>query len=115
MKNSYKSIDEYISLQPKDVQVILQKIRSTIKEVAPNATEKISYQMPTFYLNGNLIHFAAWKNHIGIYPMPKAIAKFKKELSIYQSSKGSIQLPLAKPISYELIKKIVKFRINEKK
>ena len=92
---------------------ILQKIRQTVKKAAPDATEKISYQMPTFYLNGNLVHFAAFKNHIGFYPTPSGTAKFKKEISGYQAAKGSIQFPLDEPIPYDLIRQIVEFRVKE--
>ena len=110
---TFKDIDEYIAGFPKDVQQILKKIRSTIKKAAPDAEEAISYQMPTFKLKGNLIHFAAFKNHIGIYPMPSATEKFKKQLSRYESGKGSIRLPLDEPIPYELIDKITKFRVKQ--
>ena len=112
-KTSPQTIDEYIAGFPADVQKILQKIRVTIHEAAPEATEKISYQMPTFYLNGNLVHFAAFKDHIGFYPVPSGIEKFKKELSVYKQGKGSVQFPLDKPIPYGLITKIVKFRVKE--
>ena len=98
---------------PSDVQEVLQKIRKTIHEAAPDATEKISYQMPTFYLNGNLVHFAAFKEHIGFYPVPSGIEKFKKELSVYKQGKGSVQFPLDQPMPYDLITKIVKFRVKE--
>lgn len=108
-----KTIDEYISQFPEDVQTILEKIRSVIKESAPEATERVSYQMPTFYLRGNLVHFAAYKKHIGFYPTPSGIEAFKNELSMYKSAKGSVQFPLDKPMPYELINKIVKFRLAE--
>lgn len=108
-----KNIDEYIAGFPNDVQKILKKIRATIKKAAPAAEEKISYQMPTFFLNGNLVHFAAFKNHIGFYPVPTGIEKFKKELSIYKGGKGSVQFPLDQPIPYGLISRIVKFRVKE--
>jgi uncharacterized protein YdhG (YjbR/CyaY superfamily) len=108
-----QTIDEYIAGFPPDVQEILQKIRRTIHEAAPDATEKISYQMPTFYLKGNLVHFAAFKEHIGFYPVPSGIEKFKKELSVYKQGKGSVQFPLDQPMPYELITKIVKFRVKE--
>ena len=107
------TIDEYIAGFPPDVQAILQKIRTTIRKAAPDAKETISYQMPTFTLNGNLVHFAAFKKHIGFYPIPTGIAKFKKELSVYKQGKGSLQFPLDKPIPYGLISKIVKFRVKE--
>ena len=108
-----QTIDEYIAGFPADVQDVLQKIRKTIHEAAPEATEKISYQMPTFFLKGNLVHFAAFKEHIGFYPVPTGIEKFKKELSIYKQGKGSVQFPLDQPMPYELITKIVKFRVKE--
>lgn len=110
---NYRTIDEYIIKFPPNVQNILQKIRQLIKDLAPKAKETISYQIPTFKLNGNLVHFAAYKNHIGFYPTPSAIKEFKNELSIYKLGKGTIQFPINQPIPYDLIKKIVKFRINE--
>ena len=112
-QSTLTTIDEYISSFPADVQAILQKVRETIRTSAPQAEEAISYQMPTFKLNGNLVHFAAFKNHIGFYPVPSGIEKFKKELSAYLSGKGSVQFPLDKPIPYDLISKIVKFRVKE--
>jgi len=112
-KTGFVSIDEYIATFPQDIQKILQKIRATIKAAAPEAEEKISYQMPTFALKGNLVHFAAFKNHIGFYPTPTGIEKFKKELSVYEGAKGSVQFPLDKPIPYDLISKIVMFRVKE--
>ena len=110
---NYRTIDEYIIKFPPNVQNILQKIRQLIKDLAPKAKETISYQIPTFKLNGNLVHFAAYKNHIGFYPTSSAIKEFKKELAIYKLGKGTIQFPINQPIPYDLIKKIVKFRINE--
>jgi uncharacterized protein YdhG (YjbR/CyaY superfamily) len=107
-----KTIDEYIAGFPHDVQEILEKIRSTIKKAAPDAEETISYQMPTFTLKGNLVHFAAFKKHIGFYPTSTGIEKFKNELSVYEGSKGSVQFPFDKPIPYGLLSKIVKFRVN---
>ena len=112
-KDRPATIDEYIAGFPPDVQEILQKIRKTIHEAAPEAQEKISYQMPTFYLQGNLVHFAGFKEHIGFYPVPTGIEKFKKELSVYKQGKGSVQFPLDQPMPYELISKIVKFRVKE--
>jgi uncharacterized protein YdhG (YjbR/CyaY superfamily) len=108
-----KTIDEYIAGFPPEVQVILEKIRATIKKAAPDAQETISYQMPTFTLHGNLVHFAAFKKHIGFYPVPTGIEQFKKELAAYASGKGSVQFPLDQPIPYGLISKIVKFRVKE--
>jgi len=113
MKTNFASIDEYIETFPKETQQILKKIRTTIRAAAPDAEEKISYQMPTFYLNGNLIHFAGYKTHIGIYPTPSGTAAFKKEISRYQGGKGSIRLPIDEPMPYDLIKRIVKFRVAE--
>jgi uncharacterized protein YdhG (YjbR/CyaY superfamily) len=112
-KVGFTSIDEYIAAFPKEIQQILEEIRATIKAAAPEAEEKISYQMPTFTLKGNLVHFAAFKKHIGFYPVPTGIEKFKKELSAYQGAKGSVQFPLDKPIPHALISKIVKFRVKE--
>lgn len=112
-KITYESIDDYISKFPSEIQEILSTIRKVIKETAPDAIEKISYQMPTFTLHGNLVHFAAFKNHIGFYPTPNGIDAFKEELSVYKGAKGSIQFPLNKPMPYELISKIVKFRVAE--
>ncbi len=112
-KTAPKDIDEYIAGFPKDIQTILQKIRKTIKKAAPEAQEKIGYQMPTFTLNGNLVHFAAFKNHIGFYPTPSGTEKFKKEISVYKAAKGSIQFPLDQPIPYDLISQIVEFRVKE--
>ncbi|HBN08711.1 MAG TPA: hypothetical protein DD435_08705 [Cyanobacteria bacterium UBA8530] len=107
------SIDEYISKFPSEVQEILKTLRKVIKDSAPEAEEKISYQMPTLALHGNLVHFAAFKNHIGFYPTPSGIEAYKNELSEYKGAKGSIQFPLEKPLPYELISKIVQFRVAE--
>lgn len=109
----FNSIDEYIASFPEDIQNILNDIRATIRAAAPEATEKISYQMPTFFLNGNLVHFAAFKNHVGFYPTPSGIDEFKAELSKYKGSKGSIQFPIDQPVPLDLIAKIVKYRISE--
>ena len=108
-----KTIDEYIAGFPRDVQQILEKIRKTIHEAAPAAEEAISYQMPSFKLKGNLVYFAAFKRHIGFYPIPSGIEQFKAELSVYKQGKGSVQFPLDKPIPYGLINRIVKFRVGE--
>jgi len=112
-KKTIKDIDAYISNFPKDIQEILEKIRAIIRETAPDAEETIKYQIPTFTLKGNLVHFAAYKKHIGFYPTPTGIEKFKKELSAYQGAKGSVQFPLDKPIPYDLISKIATFRVKE--
>ena len=106
-------IDEYIAAFPTDVQAVLEQVRDTIRKAAPAATEKISYGIPTFALHGNLVHFAAWRTHIGFYPGAAGIAKFKKELTGYASAKGSVQFPLAKPMPLALITKIVRFRVTE--
>lgn len=108
-----KDIDEYIAAFPKDVQKILEKIRATIRKAAPGAKETITYRIPTFKLEGNLVHFAAFKTHVGFYPTPTGIAKFKTELSIYEGAKGSVKFPLDKPIPLGLIGKIVRFRVSE--
>lgn len=108
-----KTIDEYISESPKDVQPILKKIRATIRKAAPEAQEAIKYQIPTFVLNGNLVHFGAYKTHIGFYPTSKAIVKFKQELSPYAGAKGTVRFPLDQPIPYELIGKIAKSRVQD--
>ena len=107
------TIDEYIARCPEDVQAILSKIREIIRKAAPTAEETIKYQIPTFVLNGNLVHFAAFQNHIGFYPTPSGITKFKQELSAYKGAKGSVQFPLDAPIPFSLITKIVKFRVKE--
>lgn len=108
-----RDIDEYIAGFPKDVQEILEKIRMTIRKAAPDAEEIIKYQIPTFTLKGNLVHFGAFKKHIGFYPAPSGIEEFKEELSVYEGAKGSIKFPLDKPIPFALISKIVKFRVKE--
>lgn len=110
---AYTTIDEYIQTAPEELQERLYKIRELIKKEVPEATERISWQMPTFYLYGNLIHFAYAKNHIGIYPGSSGVEHFTQELTEYKTSKGAIQLPHKKPIPEELIKKIVHFREQE--
>ena len=112
-KNQSTSIDEYISNFPKDVRDVLEELRLVINKTAPKAKETIRYGIPTFTLNGNLVHFAAFKNHIGFYPTPSAIEAFKKELSPFKQSKGTVQFPLDKPIPLELVKKIVEFRVQD--
>jgi len=111
-KAGFTSIDEYIATFPEDVQKLLQQIRETIHAATPEATEKISYQMPTFYLKGNVVHFAAFKNHIGFYPAPHGLEAFKDELSVYNGSKGGVQFPLDKPLPLKLIAKIAKYRAD---
>jgi uncharacterized protein YdhG (YjbR/CyaY superfamily) len=108
-----KDIDEYIAGFPDDVQEILEKIRMTIREAAPEAEERISYQIPTFNLKGNLVHFAAFKKHIGLYPAPRGVEEFKEELSAYKGGKGTVRFPLDKPIPFDLISRIAKFRVKE--
>src|SRR5215472_3662237 len=110
---SAKSIDEYIAGYPSNIQTILNDVRATIKQAAPEAQEAIKYAMPTFVLNGNLVHFAAFKNHIGFYPAPVGIEAFKEQLSVYKGAKGSVQFPLDKPMPLALITDIVKFRVKE--
>ena len=114
MSVAFKTIDEYIKSHPKNIQSLLEKIRQTIKSVAPEATETISYGMPAFKFKGKvLVYFAAWQNHIGFYALPSGNAAFKKELASYQVSKGAIQFPLAQPMPFDLITKIVAFRLQE--
>ncbi|MCB8992125.1 MAG: DUF1801 domain-containing protein [Ardenticatenaceae bacterium] len=107
------NIDEYINNFPEEVRAILEELRATIRHAAPEAEEAISYQMPTFKLKGNLVHFAAYKNHIGFYPTPSGIDAFKEELSVYEGAKGSIRFPLNQPLPYVLIGKIVQYRVAE--
>ena len=109
-----KDIDDYIAGFPEDVQKILKKVRTTIRKTAPDAEETISYQIPTFKLNGRyLIYFAGFKNHISLYPAPRGAEEFKKELAAYEGGKGTVQFPLDKPIPFDLIKRIVKYKIKE--
>ena len=111
-KAGFSSIDEYIASFPDEVQKILEELRATIKATAPNTKEKISYQIPTFELNGrNLIHFAAWKKHIGMYPIPAGSEAFEKELAQYMDGKGTLKFPLDKPLPLKLIREIVQFRV----
>jgi uncharacterized protein YdhG (YjbR/CyaY superfamily) len=109
----FNTIDEYVAGLPEETRPILEKLRSTIAKSAPDAEETINYGIPTFKLNGNLVHFAAFKNHVGFYPAPSGIEAFKIELSVYEGAKGSIKFPLDKPLPYDLISKIVKFRVKE--
>ena len=109
-----RDIDDYLSGYPKHVQQLLTQVRLTIKKAAPKATEKISYGIPTFALEGNLVHFAAFQNHIGFYPTASAIAAFSEELSSYKSSKGAVQFPLDEPLPLTLVSRMAKFRIEEK-
>ena len=109
----FSDIDSYISSFPEETQKILEKLRATIRKAAPDAIETINYGMPTFTLKGNLVHFAAFKNHIGFYPTPSGIESFKKELSAYEGAKGSVKFPIDKPLPFDLISEIVKFRVKE--
>lgn len=112
-KAGFESIDAYIASFPEEIQTILQALRASIKSAAPDAQEKISYQMPTFALKGNLVYFAAYKNHIGFYPTSSGIEAFKDDLAGYKSSKGAIQFPINAPLPLELISRIVEFRVAE--
>ena len=110
---SPKCIDEFIAGYPRDVQVILQQIRTTITKAAPDAEEAIKYQIPTFVLNGNLVHFAAFKNHVKFYPTSSGIEEFKEALSPHEDGRGSVRFPINKPVPLSLIDQIVKFRVRE--
>jgi uncharacterized protein YdhG (YjbR/CyaY superfamily) len=107
----YETIDEYIALFPENVRVLLSQMRDTIKAAAPEATERISYRMPTFFLNGNLVHFAAFKSHIGFYPTPHGIEGFAEELSAFKNSKGGVQFPFDRPLPLDLVRRMVEFRV----
>lgn len=108
------SIDEYVAGFPAATRRVLEEVRGIVRSAAPDATEKISYGVPTFHLNGNLVHFAAFERHIGFYPTPSAIEAFRDELAEYRSAKGSVQFPLDRPIPADLIRRIVEFRVEEK-
>jgi uncharacterized protein YdhG (YjbR/CyaY superfamily) len=112
-KRQFKTIDEYIKTFPEQVQIILEKMRQTIRKAAPEAEEAISYQIPTFKLNGNLVHFAAFKNHVSFFPTARGVEAFKKELSRFKGSRGTVQFPLDRPIPYDLVRKITVFRRKE--
>jgi len=113
-KAGFTSIDEYIATFPEDVQKIMKQLREAIKAAAPQAEEKISYQMPTFTLNGTyLVYFAGWKTHIAFYGAPRGNAEFKEDLSAYETGRGTLKFPLHKPMPFDLVTKIVKFRIAE--
>jgi uncharacterized protein YdhG (YjbR/CyaY superfamily) len=109
------TIDEYIAGFPRNVQAILRKVRATIRKAAPTAKEAIKYQIPTFTLHGNLIHFAAFKSHIGLYPTPRGVERFKDELSAYEGGKGTVRFPLDKPVPFGLISRIVRFRVKDER
>lgn len=113
VQSSVQSIDEYIDACPPEVRKILQELRQTIKEAAPQAQEKISYRIPTFTLHGNLVHFAVFSKHIGFYPTPSGIEAFKEELSRYKGAKGSVQFPIDEPLPLSLIRRIVEYRVRE--
>jgi uncharacterized protein YdhG (YjbR/CyaY superfamily) len=108
-----RTIDEYIERCPVEVQKILEKIRRTIRKAAPQAEEGISYQIPVFKLEGNMIFFAAYKKHVSVYPAPRGSAEFKDELAAYEGGKGTVQFPLDQPIPYDLITRITKFRVKD--
>jgi uncharacterized protein YdhG (YjbR/CyaY superfamily) len=112
-KKTYKDIDEYISNFPVEIQNKLIELRAAIQKAAPDAEEKISYQMPAFYLLGNLVYFAAFKNHIGFYPTASGVEVFKNELSGFIHSRGAIQFPIDKPLPIDLVTRIVTFRVKE--
>jgi uncharacterized protein YdhG (YjbR/CyaY superfamily) len=107
------TIDQYIVSCPEPVRGVLEELRATIRRAAPDATEKISYRVPTFYYFGNLVHFAAFKHHIGFYPAPSGIAAFSDELGGYRTAKGSVQFPLGEPLPLDLVARIVQFRVKE--
>ncbi|MCX6055317.1 MAG: DUF1801 domain-containing protein [Chloroflexi bacterium] len=112
-RQNFKSIDEYIALFPDNIQSILSQLRGVIRKAAPDSEEKISYQMPTFFLKGNLVHFAAYKNHIGFYPTSSGVESFMEEITPYKHSKGAIRFPIDQPIPLDLVEKIVRFRVIE--
>lgn len=113
MRSTATSIDEYIAEFPPETQQLLQEIRALIRSVAPEAKETISYAIPTFDLKGHLVHFAAYKNHIGFYPTSSGIATFQEELAPYKTSRGAVQFPLDQPLPLDLIRRIVEFRVSE--
>lgn len=112
-KVTYESVEQYIAAFEPEVQELLQSLRKVIQQAAPEAEEKISYQMPTWCLHKNLVHFAAYKTHIGFYPAPSGIEAFKEELAQYKRAKGSVQFPIREPLPYDLITRIVRFRVEE--
>lgn len=109
----FQSIDEYIATFPSGIQAILEELRAAIRAAAPDAEERISYQMPAFALHGNLVYFAAAKNHIGFYPTSSGIAAFQQELSAYEGSKGAVRFPIGQPLPLDLIRRMVEFRVAE--
>jgi len=112
-RSTAKSIDEYIAEFPPETRKVLEELRALIKSLAPGATEKISYAIPTFHLNGNLVHFAGYDRHIGFYPGASGILAFKEDLKPYKSAKGSVQFPLGQPLPVDLIRRMVRFRVEE--
>lgn len=112
-QSEHRTMDEYIAAFPQDVREILTKIRMVIREVAPEAEETIKYRIPTYVLHGNLVHFAVFKSHISLFPAPSGIEAFLSETAAYRTGKGTLQFPLDQPIPYELIRRIVKFRMDE--
>jgi uncharacterized protein YdhG (YjbR/CyaY superfamily) len=112
-KGPPENIDEYIAGFPGEIQKILEKLRETIRNAAPEAKETINYAVPTYKLNGNLVHFAGYKKHVGFYPTPSGITNFEKELSGFETGKGSVKFPLNKPVPYDLVAEIVAFRVKE--
>jgi uncharacterized protein YdhG (YjbR/CyaY superfamily) len=113
METLVKDIDQYISAFPPEVQSILNQVRATIRQAAPEAKETIKYAIPTFELQGNLVHFAAFKNHLGFYPVPSGLEAFEQELAPYKQGKGSVQFPIDQPMPLDLITRIVRFRVGE--
>jgi uncharacterized protein YdhG (YjbR/CyaY superfamily) len=113
-KPSPQTIAEYIAGYPPEVQKILKKVRLTIKQAAPDATEAIKYQIPTYVLNGNLVSFAAYKEHIGVYPVPAGSQKFQKAIAVYRAAKSTLKFPLDEPVPYDLIGQLVKYLVKER-
>jgi uncharacterized protein YdhG (YjbR/CyaY superfamily) len=109
----FDNIDDYIASFPHETKLILEQLRLTIRKAAPDAKETINYGIPTFTLKGNLVHFAAFKNHVGFYPTPSGIEAFKKELSVYEGAKGSVKFPISELLPFDLVRKIVEFRVKE--
>jgi uncharacterized protein YdhG (YjbR/CyaY superfamily) len=112
-KETSSSIDTYMAAFPPETQAILQKIRTIIHEEAPGVEETIAYGIPTFRLKGNLVHFAGYKKHIGFYPTPSGIEAFQREINVYKHAKGSVQFPLDQPMPYDLIRRMVRFRVHQ--
>ncbi len=112
-KAGFRTVDEYIAAFPEDIRTLLQSVRATIRAAAPDAEERIAYQMPTYSQHGNLVHFAALKNHIGFYPTPSGIDAFHADLAKYRSTKGAVQFPIGEPLPLELIRKVTQFRVEE--